>query len=168
MIIGFGLIKRSVKILLIFFLKKNVIKVELEKNYLSLSHMNKANYNLDFVNFLFSKKKFYDWIIIGCYYSIYHASLSLLSKRGYSSKNHLATLCALIYLFHDYLDEQDINLVSRSSIDKTDVGYFVEARDKREVASYGISQKFNMLEAIELRKGTVDFLNKVRQIREER
>jgi uncharacterized protein (UPF0332 family) len=151
-----------------FYIKKELIKQEQEKEYLSNSHLKKADYNLDFLNFLFDNKKFYDWIIVGCYYSIYHSALALLAKKGYSSKNHLATLCALIHLYYkENLDEQDIELISRASLEKQEVSYFVEAKEKRETASYGISQEFNKSEAQSLRDNTISFVNKVKRILED-
>ena len=51
-----------------FFLYKRAIQKEKEKEFLTKSHIKKADYNLDFINFLKENKKFYDWIIVGCYY----------------------------------------------------------------------------------------------------
>jgi len=112
-------------------------------------------------------KRFYDWIIVGCYYAIYHASLALLSTKGYSSKNHLATLCALIYLYYEgEITKEDIELIAESSIEKEEVTYFVEAKNKRETASYGISEEFSKNEAEKLRIKTIVFVNKVKEILE--
>lgn len=151
------------------YIKKGIIKLENEKESLSKSHLKKADYNLNFVNALLNQKRFYDWVIVGCYYSIYHASLSLLSIKGYSSKNHLATLCALIYLyFHPdkQIIKEDIELIAETSLEKQEVSYFVEAKNKRETASYGISEDFNKNESIDLRKNTILFVNKVKEILE--
>jgi uncharacterized protein (UPF0332 family) len=151
------------------YLQKEMIKTEEEKDYLSNSHLERAEYNLDFVNDLIENKKFYSWTIVGCYYVIYHSALSLLSKKGYSSKNHLATLCALIHLYYNHdkrVSEEDIKLIVKSSIDKKEINYFVEAKNKRETASYGVGKEFTKEEAIILRKDTIDFLNKVREILE--
>ncbi len=147
-----------------FFLKKGEIKKEGERLYLSKSHMKKVDYNLGFINSLFKQKKFYDWIIVGSYYAIYHASLALLTSQGYSSKNHSATLCALIYLFHDKLEKEDIELVSLSSLEKEEITYFVEAKEKRELVSYGIKGELNRNDAFELRLKAIEFVNRVREI----
>ena len=164
-----------------FYLKKDLIKIETEKEYLSKSHLNKADYNLDFVNYLHEHGHFYDWIIIGCYYAIYRSALALLSAKGYSSKNHTATLCALINFYYSdnyiddkesnenkekegHLNKEDLNLIAQSSLNKEEVSYFVEARDKRETASYGISEEFTKKEAEELRVKTIEFANKVKKI----
>ena len=92
-------------------------------------------------------------------------SLSLLAVKGYSSKNHLASLCSLIYFYYIPFDEsklnkEDIKLIVRSSIEKQEVSYFVEAKDKRETASYGIAE-FNKQEAEKLKEKTILFVNKV-------
>ena len=63
------------------------------KSDLSYAHIAKSDSNMEFVNFLIENKKFLDWCIVGLYYSIYHASLALLSRKGFSSKDHNATLC---------------------------------------------------------------------------
>jgi len=152
-----------------FFLKKNLIKQETETEYLSKSHLNKAEENLTFINFLQDNKRFYDWIIIGSYYTIYHSALALITKKGFSSKNHLATLCALIrfyYLSETKLTKEDIELVSKSSLEKQEISYFAYAKSRREAASYGISEEFNKKEAEDLIKKAIEFLNKTREILE--
>ncbi len=162
--------KKSFKL----YLKNNTIKKESEKYYLSKSHINKADNNIDFINHLLKEKRFYDWTIVGCYYAIYHSSLSLLSVKGYSSKNHLATLCALIYLYYSYegeqkesnkLNKKDIELIIKSSMEKQEISYFVEAKARREQASYGI-EKHNQEQAKELQTKTISFVNKTKEILE--
>ena len=150
-----------------FYLKKELIKVEEETKYIPISHLKKAEYNFRFVNFLEDNKVFYDWIIIGCYYTIYHCALALITKKGFSSKNHLATLCTLIKCYYKKLTKEEFELVSVSSLKKEEVSYFVYAKEKREIASYGISEEFNKSTALDLRKKTVEFLNRTREIIEE-
>lgn len=150
-----------------FYLKKEAIKQENENEFLPISHLKKAEYNLKFINFLNDNKVFYDWIIIGCYYTIYHSALALITKKGFSSKNHLATLCALIkfyYMGEKALSKEEIELVSKSSLEKEEVSYFAYAKEKRETASYGLSEEFNKIEAEDLLKKTIQFLNKCREI----
>ena len=142
-----------------------MIRKEKETSFLSASHLKKAEYNLSFINFLLEQKRFYDWIIIGCYYTIYHSSLALITKKGFSSKNHLATLCALIkFYYKNSLNKKDMELVYRVSLEKEEISYFSQAKEKRETASYGLSEEFNKKEAEELKDKTVQFLNKCREI----
>lgn len=150
-----------------FYLKKEAIMEESETKFLPISHLKKAEYNLKFINFLNDNRKFYDWIIVGCYYTIYHSALALITKKGFSSKNHLATLCALIkfyYIDEKTLSREEIELVSKSSLEKEEVSYFTYAKEKRETASYGISEEFNKIEAEDLLRKTIQFLNKCRLI----
>mgnify|MGYP001582992998 CR=1 FL=1 len=151
-----------------FYLKNEMVRKEKETDFLSASHLKKAEYNLSFINFLLEQKKFYDWCIIGCYYSIYHSSLALITKKGFSSKNHLATLCALIKFYYENkdLNKKDIELVYRISLEKEEIGYFSYAKEKRETASYGLSLESNKDEAEDLSEKTVQFLNKCREILE--
>jgi len=152
-----------------FYLKKEMIKEEKETKFLHVSHLNKAEYNLKFVNFLAEQKRFYDWVIVGCYYTIYHSALALITKKGFSSKNHLATLCSLIkfyYIQDKMLSKEEIELVSKSALEKEEISYFTYAKEKREIASYGLSEEFNKIEAEDLLKKTVQFLNKCREILE--
>ncbi|MFH1289828.1 MAG: HEPN domain-containing protein [Nanoarchaeota archaeon] len=147
------------------YLEKGMIKTEEEKTNLSKSHMKKSDGNIGFANYLLEEKKFYDWVIVGCYYAAYHASLALLAIKGYSSKNHYATLCGLIKLYYDKdLDKEDIELVAKASIEKEEISYFAEAKEKRETASYGVSEEFNKNEAISLKEKTINFVNKARRI----
>lgn len=150
-----------------YLTEKTLIKEE-EIEHLSKSHMNKADYNLNFINNLLKQKKFYDWVITGCYYTIYHAAMALITKKGYSSKSHLATLCALIYFYYEenILGKEDIELIVKSSLEKEEVTYFVEAKNKRKTASYGISEEFSKSESEKLKIKTVIFVNKVKQILE--
>ncbi|MDP1728795.1 MAG: HEPN domain-containing protein [archaeon] len=152
-----------------FYLKKDLLKKETETKFLPISHLRKAEYNLKFTNFLDTERQFYDWIIVGCYYAIYHSALALITKKGFSSKNHLATLCALVKFYYNQeksLSKEEIKLVSQSSLEKQEISYFVDAKEKRETASYGLSEEFNKTEAEELLKKTILFLNKTREILE--
>ncbi|MDO8563776.1 MAG: HEPN domain-containing protein [Nanoarchaeota archaeon] len=155
------------------FIKRNIIRKEIETKHLRASHLSKMEYNLTFVQDLLDNKKFYDWIIVGCYYTIYRAALALLAVKGYSSKRHESTLCALTNLWHhsvrkndENLSEEDIQLIAESSLEKEEVSYFAEAKNKRETASYGIGEEFTKHEAEELHKQTIVFVNKVRKIME--
>ena len=150
------------------YLKKEFIKEESEKENLSASHLSKSENNLGFVNFLVKNDKFYEWVIIGCYYTIYHAALALITKKGYSSKNHTATLCSLIKFYYiGFLSREDIELVSKSSIEKEEISYFAYAKNRREKASYGVSEDFTKKEATDLLGDTIKFLNKTREILED-
>ena len=70
------------------------------------------------------------------------------------------------YSQDEILNKDEIELVSNSSLQKEEVSYFVYAKEKRETASYGISEEFNKSEAEDIYKKTIQFLNKCREILE--
>ena len=99
--------KEECKFWLDSYIKKEILKKSKDESRL---YLKKTNHNLNLANWLLEKHAgksgifiddtFYDWVINIYYYAIYHAALALASKQGYSSKNHSATLCFLIY--HNY------------------------------------------------------------------
>ena len=112
------------------YIKKNILKKTKNESEI---YARQAGHNLTFANWVserhdeipttYEKERFDDWIITVCYYAIYHSALALLSKEGYASKNHAATLCFLIYHhFHSQkaLDEEDVELVA-ASLDREDI-----------------------------------------------
>ena len=46
-----------------------------------------------------SDYEMYDWVIIVSYYAMYTSALALLSKLGFKSKSHAATLAILEYYY---------------------------------------------------------------------
>jgi uncharacterized protein (UPF0332 family) len=89
--------------------RKLLFKQNIDKDEIR-GHILKAEHDLRFIAAI-SKEKFYDWALSGCYYSCYHAALALIQTRGYTSKNHLATLCAIINEFYRKgLTKDDIEL----------------------------------------------------------
>lgn len=126
-------------------------------------HMLKAENNLRFVAENI-RLKFYDWSITGCYYACYHAALALILTKGYSSKNHLATLCILIKEFYkNPLTKEDIELFS-NFLDYHDVLFYVESKNKREDATYSTKILFDEKETNQLRIKAVMFVNKIGEI----
>jgi len=90
------------------FIKLGIIKKQYKDEQEIQGHLLKSNHNLDFVLDAINLG-YLDWAITGCYYAAYHAALSLIITRGYSSKNHLATLLILIQEFYENgLDKDDI------------------------------------------------------------
>ena len=100
------------------------------------------------------------------YYAIYHAALALMSKEGFVSKNHSATLCFLIY--HHYhlqkaLDEEDIRFIA-SYLDKEDIETIGDSKELRERACYDVHELFERKLAEYIREKAVDFVNKIKAL----
>ena len=144
-------------------------------------HINKALNNLEFANFILDEHKysireklpnktFYDWCIVIYYYAIYHSTLTLLSKLGYESKNHLATISTITLFYHhkvNILQKKDIKfIIDKISLDEKDIEFVVSSKDLREMASYRVDESFDLMLAEKLQKETVEFVNRIRDILE--
>jgi uncharacterized protein (UPF0332 family) len=85
--------------------------------------------------------------------------------KGYSTKNHLATLLTLIREFHQKgLTKEEIETVGDTSIEKEEVLNYVEAKLKRTKASYSTEKVFEKDDVEILRQKAISFVNKVKTI----
>jgi uncharacterized protein (UPF0332 family) len=164
--------KEECKIWLNKYIKREILIKDIDESKL---HLRKSDHNLNFVNWVIEKHKdeipeifgnenFYDWIINICYYAIYHSALALISKEGYKSKNHSATLCFLIY--HHYhlqkaLDKEDVELIA-DSLNKEDIEIIGTSKELREKACYDIHELFEQKLAQHIQEQTVNFVNKIK------
>ncbi|MDP2750200.1 MAG: HEPN domain-containing protein [Nanoarchaeota archaeon] len=147
------------------YLKSKKIKAEKETKELVIGHLDKADHNLKFVRSTLELKEFNDWAIVSAYYAIYHASLALCALKGYSTKDHSATLLILIKEFYKkQLTKEEIEIIGSTTIEKEEVLYYVEARSKRAKASYSTEKAFDKKEAENLRLKAIAFVNKVKEI----
>ena len=147
------------------YLKSKKVKRETEIKELVQGHIEKADHNLKFVKSTLELKDFNDWAIVSAYYSIYHASLALCALKGYSTKDHLATLLILINEFYQKeLNKEEIEIVGNTTIEKEEVLYYIEAKSKRTKASYSTQKVFGKDEAENLRIKAISFVNKVKEI----
>ncbi|MBS3074197.1 DNA-binding protein [Candidatus Pacearchaeota archaeon] len=99
--------------------KSKKVKREIEIQELVKGHIDKADHNLKFTNSILEAGKFNDWAVVSAYYSIYHVSLALCALKGYSTKDHLATLLILIREFYKKeLNKEDIEVIGNATIKK--------------------------------------------------
>src|SRR3989344_2737732 len=140
-----------------FFIKKEIVKRT--NPALFEKHMKKSFNNLEFGNFVLSEhnysiknklkgKSFYDWVINIYYYSIYHAVLALISKAGFESKSHLASISALAYIYYhkrNLLNKEDIQMIiDNFNIKVEEIEFIVSSKETREKASYRVDEEFDM------------------------
>ena len=164
--------KKECKIWLDNYIKKEILRKSADESRL---HLKKTDHNLDFANWIaekhkdeipemFGKETFYDWVINMYYYAVYHTALALMSKEGYKSKNHSATLCFLIY--HHYhlqkaLIKEDVELIG-SSLDKEDIETLGDSKGLRERACYDVHETFEKRLMQHVRDKTINFVNKIK------
>ena len=148
------------------FLSKKILLEQKKDTSEIQGHLLKAEHNLRFVQENL-KLGFLDWSITGCYYACYHAALALIQTKGYSSKNHLATLCILIKEFYKKeLSKEDIETLS-NLLDYQDVLFYVESKNKREDATYSTKIRFSRQEVEGLRLKSSLFVGKIKAILKE-
>lgn len=154
------------------YLRKRILKKSSDDSKL---HIRRTDHNLTFANWIIEKHKdeipevlggdtFYDWVISIYYYAIYHAALALMSREGYSSKNHSATLAFLIY--HHYhlqqaLEKEDVELIA-SSLGREDIETVGVSKELREKACYDVHELFEKRLAEHIREQAVGFVNKIK------
>jgi len=146
-----------------FMFKKLLVKQNLDVQEIK-GHLEKAKHNLQFVTDT-SKEKYSDWVVVGCYYAVYHMVLSLILNKGYNSKNHDASLCILIQeYFKDKINLEEIELINRLFIDYNDLIFYVHSKNKREEATYSTKYKFDKNSVENLILKTRLFVAKVEEI----
>lgn len=160
-----------------FYIKKGVIKKtnpDLFEKYL-----NKSLNNPEFGNFIFDEHKysinkklkgktFYDWVIIIYYYPLYHAVLALICESGFESKNHLASISAMTYIYYhkkNLLSKDEVQFViDNFNINEDEIEFIAGSKELRERASYRVDENFNLSQAKHLQEKTVEFVNKINDI----
>lgn len=164
--------KQECKLWLDNYLKKKMlIKTKNEEKHF----FNKSEHNLNFASWLNEKQNelkdlfddsFYDWVISGYYYAIYHSALALVSRLNYKSKSHLATLCFITFhYFHDnkLLKEEHLEVIA-GSIEKEDIESVAKSKSLRERASYNVNEIFEKQLVDSTKAEAVNFIQKVRSI----
>lgn len=145
-----------------FIRKKLLKKQKIDKEEIK-GHILKSENNLRFI-LAAAEKNFFDWAVTGCYYACYHAALALILTKGYSSKNHLATLSVIIKEFYKKgLTKEDIEILSKF-LDYEDILFYVESKNKREDATYSTKLLFGKKEVEALRIKAILFVNKIKDI----
>ncbi len=146
------------------FSKKNIIQEETAKKLVN-AHLEKAKHNLRTADLLISNKDYNDWVVISLYYALYHSCLALLAKKGYSSKNHTATLLFIIKNYSD-ISKEEIEMIDKTQLTKSDAEFYTSLKQDRHDASYSTESIFSEDSIKDLRKRTIAFINKIETILE--
>lgn len=145
------------------YTKKKIVVKQPEDTEEIKGHIQKAEHNLNFIKDTL-EKGYSDWAVVGCYYASYHIALTLILKKGFSSKNHDATLCLLIKYYYKELSKEDIETLNKIYLDNQDILFYVQSKQEREKASYSTKINFDKQIINELRLKTILFVNKCKEI----
>ena len=124
-----------------YLTKKLIIKSN-NPQILKKAHIEKAKHNLNFSQEILNLNEYSDWIIVSLYYTLYHSFLSLLEHKGYSSKNHNATLVFVLKHYVEF-EEEELELFNNLKISEEDAIFYTSLKEKRNEASYSTKTKFN-------------------------
>lgn len=143
--------------------QKILVKQEIDDKEIS-GHIAKSEHNAQFVKDTL-EIGYSDWAIVGCYYAAYHMALALILKKGFSSKNHDATLCILIKEYYNKeLSSLDIELLNKVYLNNEDILFYVKSKEEREKASYSSQIIFDKKNVEDLRLKTLEFVRKAKNI----
>ena len=147
------------------------LRISRPNDYLSEGHMKKADHDLIVMTDL-NNLGHEDWVVIVAYYSMYHASLSLLSKIGLESKDHATTAAILEHFFGEHITRDMIekfnelkerkDKIELISIEEQYINYLGKAKQARETVQYGIS--INYKETNIVMNNARKFVNKLKII----
>jgi len=146
-----------------FIKEKIIVKQDVDINEIK-GHIEKSEHNLNFIKDTL-KQGYSDWAITGCYYAMYQAVLALILKKGYSSKNHDATLCILIKEYYKKgIEQEDVELMNKFFVDYQNLLFYIQAKNKREDATYSSNYKYDYKTVENLRIKAILFVNKAKEI----
>ena len=143
---------------------KQIRKIEPNKE-LVLSHLQKAKHNLNFFKLNKKYEEYKDWQIVSLYYSLYHASLALITNKNYYSKNHYATIMLLIKEYSISKDEAE--LIKKLSMGKSEAELYTNLKRDRHDASYSTDIKFTKEIIEDYQREVIKFINKAEEIIEQ-
>ncbi|MBT3404700.1 DNA-binding protein [archaeon] len=145
-----------------FFIENKQIKSIKSNPELVQSHIEKAKHNLGFFKLNKKYSEYKDWQIVSLYYSLYHASLALITHRNYSSKNHSATILLLIREYS--ISEDQANLINELSLGKSDAELYTNLKQDRHDASYSTDIKFTKELIEDYQRDVIKFINKTEEL----
>ena len=87
----------------------------------------------------------------------------MISLKGYTVKNHHATILLLIKEYHQ-ITKDDVELIERLQLENEEIKIYSELKEEREKASYSTNTEFTEEKIIELKRKTIKFINKAKDI----
>jgi uncharacterized protein (UPF0332 family) len=147
------------------YVNKKQIRIFKPNKLLALAHLEKAKQNLLFFDKNFKDEGFLDWLIVILYYVMYHCALALISKKGFYSKNHLATLVLLIQNYD--VSKKEINLIEELSINRKDAELYTMLKSERQNASYSSKTNFTVKKVANYKNEVISFLYKTEDLLKE-
>jgi uncharacterized protein (UPF0332 family) len=145
-----------------FFYKVGQIKKIEDNPELSKSHLEKAKHNIKFYKLNKNNADYQDWQIVALYYALYQSCLTLLIKKGYSSKSHEATILLLIKEYS--ISKDEAQLIDNLELNRDEAQMYTHLKKDRHDASYSTNIKFTKELIDNYEKEVIKFINKTELI----
>jgi len=172
-------LKRKIKT----FLKKEQLLKDKEYKKLEKPYLTKARKNFTVANLLTKisdedelKKalkltadfEMFDWVIIVAYYAMYTSALAALSKLGFKSKSHAATLAVLEYYYVHQEKELEIKHLEKLSkahrLSEELINKFIQTKRRRETAQYDATPSISRENAKAALEDADEFITRIEEI----
>ncbi|MDA3780566.1 MAG: HEPN domain-containing protein [Bacteroidales bacterium] len=145
------------------YLNKKLILKSKDSNLLKKAHIEKAIHNLNFAEKIMEFNDYNDWRVVTLYYTLYHSFLALVENKGYSSKNHIATVVFVLKHYIEF-DQQELELFNNLKISEEDAIFYSKLKSDRNKASYSTNTNFEDQDINELNKKVKKLINKIKHI----
>jgi uncharacterized protein (UPF0332 family) len=109
-----------------------------------------------------------EWVVACGYYAMYMAVLAALARIGYKSKNHSGTILALEAFFvkKELLEPEYLEIIGEAQLEMEQVERIRWAREKREIAQYGVTKQTTKKLASESRDDAYKFVERIERLLE--
>ncbi len=139
------------------------------KNFAVANLLFKISENDDFRKLLSLASDFwmYDWVIVVAYYSMYTSALAAISRLGFKSKSHAATITLLerFYVQDRRMEHKHLhNLAKAHALSEALITKLIQTKTKRETAQYDATPAISRESAVSALSDADEFITKVEEI----
>ena len=110
----------------------------------------------------------FDWVIIVAYYAMYTSALAALSRIGFKSKSHAATLAVLEYYYVHQQKDLEIGHLHKLSkayrLSKELINKLIQTKTRRETAQYDATSSISRENAKAALRDADEFITRIEKI----
>ena len=110
----------------------------------------------------------FDWVIIVAYYAMYTSTLAALSRLGFKSKSHAATLAVLEYYYVYQQKDLEIKHLHKLSkayrLTKELIDKLIQTKTRRETAQYDATPSISRENAKAALRDADEFITRIEEI----
>lgn len=165
------------------YLKKEQLLKDEEYTKLEKPYLTKARKNFTIANILIkisdedelkevlklaSDFEMFDWVVIVAYYAMYTSALAALSRLGFKSKSHVATLAVLEYSYvrqEKGLEIRHLEKLSKAyKLSEDLINKLIQTKTRRETAQYDATPSISKANAKVSLEDADEFITRIEEI----